>query len=237
MTNNKTYVHAVILAAGNSTRMGENKMFMSVAGKPVVLRSITEFVNHPLVDKITVVTRREDVFTLEKLIAEISTDKKIKIVFGGSRRIDSVAEGIKTVKEKDAIVCIHDGARPLVTEKIITDAILGAETHGGAIPAVKVKDTVKIVSHDGFVAKTPDRSTLYSAQTPQCFRFSEFKSAMEKAIDSGEAFTDDASVFAYNGGKVFITEGSYENLKITTYDDVLTAQVLLINRRKDGLTL
>ena len=76
MTNNKTYVHAVILAAGNSTRMGENKMFMSVAGKPVVLRSITEFANHSLVDKITVVTRREDVFTLEKLIAEISTSRR-----------------------------------------------------------------------------------------------------------------------------------------------------------------
>lgn len=237
MTDSKKTVHAIILAAGNSTRMGENKMFMSVVGKPVVLRSIMEFVNHPFVDRITVVTRREDLYNLEQIIAEIETNKKIKTVFGGKQRIDSVNEGLKTVTEKNCIVCIHDGARPLVTEEIITKAILASEAHGGAIPAVKVKDTVKIVSEDGFVTKTPDRSTLYSAQTPQCFRSDEFKVAMEKAIASGERFTDDASVFSFSGGRVAVTEGSYENLKITTYDDVLTAQVLLINRRKEGLSL
>ena len=233
MTDNKNCVHAVILAAGNSTRMGENKMFMSLDGKTVLVRTVMAFDSHPLVDTVTVVTRAEDALLVEKMLGTIEKKKAFKIVHGGKERIDSVAAGIEGIEEENAIIAIHDGARPLVTEEIITKAILAAEAHGGAIPAVRVKDTLKIVSEQGFVTKTPDRSTLYSAQTPQCFMADRFKTAMKKALDSGEVFTDDASVFSFNGGKVFITEGSYENLKITTYDDILAAQVFLINRKKE----
>lgn len=237
MINGNTQVHAVIVAAGSSTRMGENKMLISVAGKPVLFRTVTAFADHPMVDMITVVTRAEDAFSVEKMLSPISQRKTVNIVYGGKQRIDSVAAGIESIEAKNTIVAIHDGARPLVTEEIITGAIMAAYEHGGAIPAVKVKDTIKIVSEDGFIVKSPDRSFLYSAQTPQCFKIDEFKSALKKAMESGETFTDDAAVFSFAGNKVAITEGSYENIKITTYDDVLSAQVLLVNRRKDGLTL
>lgn len=237
MINEKTYVHAVIVAAGNSTRMGENKMFISVAGKPVLLRTVMAFDAHPMVDFITVVTRAEDAFSVGKMLESAGVNKQVSIVHGGQHRIDSVAAGVEAVHKKDTVIAIHDGARPLVTEEIITKSITAALEHGGAIPAVKVKDTIKIVSEDGFIVKSPDRSFLYSAQTPQCFKIDEFKSALKKAMESGETFTDDAAVFSFAGNKVAITEGSYENIKITTYDDVLSAQVLLVNRRKDGLTL
>ncbi len=228
-------VHAVIVAAGSSSRMGgrESKIFVRLGGKNVIFRSVEAFAKHPYITDITVVVRAGEEERVKEELRPLSELKPLTLVTGGEERTDSVAAGVDSIAEDDGIVAIHDGARPLVSERIISEAAEAAHIYGGAVPAVPVKDTVRIAGEDGFALPSPPRETLRAVQTPQCFALCEFREALKAARErrqAGERFTDDAGVFELAGKRIRLTEGSYDNLKITTPEDVAAAEGILERR-------
>lgn len=215
---------AVILGAGSGTRMKseKNKMLLDICGKTVIERSVENFLNLSDVDEIIVTVREQDVDEFSKLL----TDERISFVIGGSTRQQSVKNAIETIDDAELVI-IHDGARPLVLEEDIDNTIKAAYEFGSAALAVPVKDTVKVVDKNGFVISTPDRSTLFAVQTPQIFKFDLYKSALEKATADGREFTDDCQLLEYAKQKVKLVVGSYENIKITTPEDIAVAEGIL----------
>lgn len=218
---------AVILGAGSGTRMKseKNKMLLDICGKTVIERSVENFLNLSDVDEIIVTVREQDVDEFSKLL----TDERISFVIGGSTRQQSVKNAIETIDDAELVI-IHDGARPLVLEEDIDSTIKAAYEFGSAALAVPVKDTVKVVDKNGFVISTPDRSTLFAVQTPQIFKFDLYKSALEKATADGREFTDDCQLLEYVEQKVKMVVGSYENIKITTPEDIAVAEGILSKR-------
>lgn len=218
---------AVILGAGSGTRMKseKNKMLLDICGKTVIERSVENFLNLSDVDEIIVTVREQDVDEFSKLL----TDERISFVIGGSTRQQSVKNAIETIDDAELVI-IHDGARPLVLEEDIDNTIKAAYEFGSAALAVPVKDTVKVVDKNGFVISTPDRSTLFAVQTPQIFKFDLYKSALEKATADGREFTDDCQLLEYAEQKVKLVVGSYENIKITTPEDIAVAEGILSKR-------
>lgn len=218
---------AVILGAGSGTRMKseKNKMLLDICGKTVIERSVENFLNLSDVDEIIVTVREQDVDEFSKLL----TDERISFVIGGSTRQQSVKNAIETIDDAELVI-IHDGARPLVLEEDIDNTIKAAYEFGSAALAVPVKDTVKVVDKNGFVISTPDRSTLFAVQTPQIFKFDLYKSALEKATADGREFTDDCQLLEYVEQKVKLVVGSYENIKITTPEDIAVAEGILSKR-------
>lgn len=218
---------AVILGAGSGTRMKseKNKMLLDICGKTVIERSVENFLNLSDVDEIIVTVREQDVDEFSKLL----TDERISFVIGGSTRQQSVKNAIETIDDAELVI-IHDGARPLVLEEDIDSTIKAAYEFGSAALAVPVKDTVKVVDKNGFVISTPDRSTLFAVQTPQIFKFDLYKSALEKATADGREFTDDCQLLEYAEQKVKMVVGSYENIKITTPEDIAVAEGILSKR-------
>lgn len=218
---------AVILGAGSGTRMKseKNKMLLDICGKTVIERSVETFLNLSDVDEIIVTVREQDVDEFSKLL----TDERISFVIGGSTRQQSVKNAIETIDDAELVI-IHDGARPLVLEDDVDNTIKAAYEFGSAALAVPVKDTVKVVDKNGFVISTPDRSTLFAVQTPQIFKFDLYKSALEKATADGREFTDDCQLLEYAEQKVKMVVGSYENIKITTPEDIAVAEGILSKR-------
>lgn len=218
---------AVILGAGSGTRMKseKNKMLLDICGKTVIERSVETFLNLSDVDEIIVTVREQDVDELSKIL----TDESISFVIGGSTRQQSVKNAIETIDDAELVI-IHDGARPLVLEDDVDNTIKAAYEFGSAALAVPVKDTVKVVDKNGFVISTPDRSTLFAVQTPQIFKFELYKSALEKATADGKEFTDDCQLLEYAEQKVKMVVGSYENIKITTPEDIAVAEGILSKR-------
>lgn len=218
---------AVILGAGSGTRMKseKNKMLLDICGKTVIERSVENFLNLSDVDEIIVTVRERDVDEFSKLL----TDERISFVIGGSTRQQSVKNAIETIDDAELVI-IHDGARPLVLEEDIDSTIKATYEFGSAALAVPVKDTVKVVDKNGFVISTPDRSTLFAVQTPQIFKFDLYKSALEKATADGREFTDDCQLLEYAKQKVKLVVGSYENIKITTPEDIAVAEGILSKR-------
>lgn len=223
---------AVIVAAGSATRMkGTDKIMAQLQGEPVLLHTLRPFEACEEIRQIVIVTREELLEPISKLCVQNRLKKVSKVVLGGAARADSVQCGLDWVDKKCDYVAIHDGARPLVTEKIIHDAIRKAVKFGAAAPAVPLKDTVK-VAHGGFVESTPDRSSLYAVQTPQVFERNIYRAALEKAISTKQTVTDDCSAAEAFGVRVCLTQGSDENIKITTPTDLVLAEALLSGRRK-----
>ena len=218
---------AVILGAGSGTRMKseKNKMLLDICGKTVIERSVETFLNLSDIDEIIVTVREQDVDELSKIL----TDERISFVIGGSTRQQSVKNAIETIDDAELVI-IHDGARPLVLEDDVDNTIKAAYEFGSAALAVPVKDTVKVVDKNGFVISTPDRSTLFAVQTPQIFKFDLYKSALEKATADGKEFTDDCQLLEYVEQKVKMVVGSYENIKITTPEDIAVAEGILSKR-------
>lgn len=220
---------AIILGAGSATRMnGINKQLLTLKGIPVIIRSALNFENCPEVSEIIIVTKKEDISVIESLSRTYGITKLKKVCEGGKNRAESAEKGFTFAGETD-VVAVHDGARPFASSELISRVIKDAYENGGAISAVPVKDTIKIVK-DGFIGATPDRSTLYSAQTPQAFRY-EIYCEMVKSV--GEV-TDDAQLAERLGVKVKITEGLYKNIKITTPDDILQGEMILTEDEKNA---
>lgn len=232
ISNRTTNCAAIIVAAGNASRMkGTDKIMTELCGETLLLHTLRPFEACDEIKQIVIVTREDLLEPISTLCIRNHIDKVTKVVLGGDTRAQSVQCGLDWVNKNCSYVAIHDGARPLVTEKIIRNAIQKAAKYGAAAPAVAVKDTVK-VAHGGFVESTPDRSALYAVQTPQVFDLSVYRGALKKAIDEKQNITDDCSAAEAFGLRVCLTEGSDENIKITTPTDLLIAEALLKGRKQ-----
>lgn len=218
------YNIAVILGAGNGTRMGidKSKLLLDLCGKTVIERSVEAFLNLAVVDEIIVVCRECDVEEFSRLLP----DEEVSFVIGGATRQESVKNAVETIDCCDYII-IHDGARPLVSQNIILKTLDEAQISQAAATGVYVKDTIKVIDKDLNIVETPERSSLISIQTPQIFDFSVYKKALEKATEEKADFTDDCRLVENLGLQVKTVIGEYENLKITTKSDVVLAQALL----------
>ena len=217
---------AVVVAAGSSTRMGTDKLMLTLGGIPVIVRTLKAVEAAPSVDEIILVTREDMMVPLSQLCQEFALTKVTKVIRGGKTRTESVRLGTLEASGDAQVIAIHDGARPLVTTEVIESVIAQALESGAAAPAVPVKDTIK-VARKGVVESTPDRASLFAVQTPQVFEASLIRAALQKALDDGAEMTDDCSAVERLGMKVVLTEGDVRNLKLTTPEDILTAEALL----------
>ncbi len=216
-------VGAVIVAAGKSQRMtGVDKVFALLNGKPVLVRVIDVFQRCSSIDQIVVVLSEQNLEPGKQLVAEQGWSKVTDVCVGGERRQDSVVAGLNRLSHCNWAI-IHDGARPLVTEDLIERGLEAAIETGTAVAAVPVTDTIKVAGDDLFVQGTPPRQHLWAVQTPQVFRFDIIAEAYHQA--KGEV-TDDATPVEQLGYRVKLYMGSYDNIKVTTPDDLAMAQVL-----------
>lgn len=222
-------VGAVIAAAGESRRMGgRDKVFAPLGGKPILARVIDTFQKCRLVNQIIVVVNARNIEKCRKLVAEERWNKVSDVCAGGKLRQDSVAAGLKKLDDCRWVV-IHDGARPLVTKDLIEGGLKAAQETGAAVAAIPVTDTIKIANDDMLVHQTPSRQNLWAVQTPQVFSHDIIARAYEQAKDE---VTDDASLVEGLGYKVKLYMGSYDNIKITSPQDLALAEVLLKKHEK-----
>ena len=219
----------VIVSAGRGSRMKAdiNKQFLKLQNKEVIAHTIDKFYNNENIGEIIVVVREDEAEFFKINIIEKYGYKNIKIAFGGSERQDSVYNGLKMVDENCKIVLIHDGARPFVNNETIDSAIESAKENKCVIVGVPVKDTIKVIDENNNVCDTPDRSTFWSIQTPQVFDYSLIMKAHEKAREDNYYGTDDSMLMEYFGQKVKVVEGSYNNIKITTTEDLKIGEEIL----------
>lgn len=225
-------VSAVIAAGGRGTRMGAgfNKVFMKLCGDEILLHTIRAFNESPFVDEIIVVTGAEDIERVKELAKAHNIMKLTEVTEGGETRRASVYNGIRA--SHGDIIAVHDGARCLISQKEIADAVEDCRSFGAAAVGVPCKDTLKSADDNGFIAGTIDRSRTYLIQTPQIFRRDLITAAHEKAADEGFEPTDDCMLIERYGGRIKITEGSYDNIKLTTPEDIAVAERIL-QRRAD----
>jgi len=220
---NQQKVGAVIVAAGSSRRMGGvDKVFALLGGKPVLARVVDAFQRCNHVAQIVVVLSEQNIERGKQLVTGEGWSKVSDVCAGGRRRQDSVAAGLKRLSNCDWVV-IHDGSRPLVTVDLIDRGLEAAKKTGAAVAAVPVTDTIKLVGDDRIVRQTPPRQNLWAVQTPQVFGIKIITEAY--SWENGDV-TDDASLVEQLGYRVKIYMGSYDNIKITTPDDLALAEVL-----------
>lgn len=223
---------AVIVAAGSSRRMGADKLFLPMAGIPVIVRTLLQFQACDSIDEIVIVTRADKLSEVADYCKRYGITKATKILQGGKERAESSAAGVFEADRHSAYIAISDGARPLVTPALITATVEAAKKYGAAAPAVPVKDTIK-TAENGVVVDTPDRSKLFAIQTPQVFEAEIIKGALTKAIRDKLPVTDDCSAVEAMGYPVHLVEGSYRNIKITTQEDLIVSQAYLAEMRGD----
>lgn len=216
---------AVIVAAGNASRMGGiDKVMAPLGGEPMIVRTVRAFQNCDAIASIVIVTREDLIRPISCLCRDMS--KVTAVVCGGSSRQESVHLGLNALPKGTKLAAVHDGARPLVSWQVIDRAVRAANTYGGAAPAIAVKDTIKVVK-GGLVESTPDRSSLQAVQTPQVFDFDLLRGALKKAEEDKAQVTDDCSAVERLGMKIKIVEGDERNLKVTTPLDLKIAELLL----------
>lgn len=225
-------VSALIPAAGKGKRMGGdiNKQFILLKDKTVLCHTLEVFDQHPAVSEIIVVSAEEELGLLQQeLIQKGNFRKPIKLVAGGKERQDSVYNGLQAVEESGLII-IHDGARPFLTLELLNRVIIEAKKHDAVIVGMPVKDTIKVVDASNHITETPDRSKLWLVQTPQAFNYDLLRKAHQKAKSEGYYGTDDAMLIERLGTRVKMIEGSYENIKITTPEDLIIGEAILRRR-------
>ncbi len=222
----KGFVSAIIVAAGSSRRMGGiNKLLLEIKGKPVLCSSVEAFDKNKDIDEIIVAAREQDIELYSTLLAPY---KKVKcIVAGGETRQKSVAAAVAQCSENSAMLAIHDGARPLVTQDIISRTVSAAFEYGAAACGVRVKDTIKVTDENGVITDTPDRASLWAVHTPQCFEKAMYEKCVASLGEGAKDMTDDCRLVEICGGKVKMVEGSYSNIKITTAEDIPMAESLV----------
>ena len=226
---------AIILAAGRGTRMKSemNKQYLVLKGKPIIVHTLRVFQDSPFIDEIIlVVNKNEREICQTKILDKYQYSKITKVIHGGDERQKSVLNGLMEIEENTEIVLIHDGARPLVTQDMIQRCVEGAKIFGAVSVGVPIKETIKIMTKDKFVSYTPIREDVWITQTPQAFKIDIIKNAHELAIEREIFGTDDAMLVEHMGHKVKMVEGDYENLKITTPEDLITAEAILNYKRK-----
>lgn len=234
---------AIVLSAGQGKRMGGRiqKQYLELMGKPVIYHTLMAFQNSPLIDSIILVTGQDEMsWCRDELVHKYNLSKVDTITTGGAERYCSVWNGLQVIEEdmtkadREGIVFIHDGVRPFVDDGILLRTMEAVEAYGACVAAMPVKDTIKIADESGFVDSTPPRSRLWGIQTPQVFDFRLAYEAYQAAVESGRTdMTDDAMIVeSFTDVRVKLVEGSYENIKITTPEDMEIAEVFL--RRKSA---
>ena len=230
-------VGAIILAGGKGSRMHSEiqKQYMEVLGKPLIRYSLEAFQDSAVQEIVLVTGAGEEEYAAGKLVEAGGFSKVIAVVAGGRERYHSVYEGLKALKDCDYVL-VHDGARPLVTGAVIARAIAGARQYAACVVGMPVKDTIKVSGADGYAVATPDRTQLWQVQTPQAFSYSLLRGAYDWLMEDEsrqQGITDDAMVVELSTGKkIRLMEGSYENLKVTTPEDLVMAEALLQWRLK-----
>lgn len=225
----------VIFAGGVGKRMNSRvkpKQFINVYGKPIIIHTLELFDNHEEIDAIAVACLEDWIPYLEELLEKFNIRKVKKIVPGGASGQESIYNGLKAAEEiaggEKSIVLIHDGVRPLIHAKTISDNIASVKEHGSAITSVTVKETVLVVSKDNSIDSVPKREDTRLARAPQSFYLDEIIGAHRKAIAENRFdFIDSCSMMQYYGKKLYLIEGPQENIKITTPDDFYTMRALL----------
>lgn len=226
---------AVVVAAGSARRMeGIDKVLTPLGEMPVLVHTLYAFQDCPVVGEVIVVTREDLLVEVSRLCKDFALDKVRKVIVGGKERIHSVQAGLREADPEAELIAIHDGARPLVTQQVIEEAVAAAAQSGAAAPAVPVIDTIKRWE-DGLSVETIDRSCLRAVQTPQVFEAGLIRAATQKALEDGELLTDDCGAVERLGKKVTLTEGSRENIKITTPLDLVLGEAILQARGEGRL--
>lgn len=227
---------AIIPAGGSGKRMQGrlSKQYLSVGGKPILVHTLSVFQRSPDIDEIVLVVLEEDIQRVRQMIVKPRGISKVRhVLAGGEQRQDSVRNGLAAIGDDAEIVLIHDAVRPFVSEDLIHQAVREAEKHGAVTVGMPVKDTIKRVDQNGGVLETLDRQVLWMTQTPQAFKRSIIQEAYRKADEDQFYGTDDASLVERMGFRVKMIAASYENIKITTPEDLLMAE-FLIKKHKNG---
>lgn len=230
----ENFVTAVLVCAGNSTRMGLDisKQFIPILGKPAIEYTLNAFTRSTLTDEIVIVCRENDAEQIKKIVADGNFTKVKKIVNGGSTRSESVLNGVNACSEKTTHIAVHDGARILIKPDDIDKVIRCGILNKSAALGVPVTDTIKTVDEKGFITSTPRRSELVAIQTPQVFEKKFYLKACENVSQHGEEITDDCMIVEKYGGRVLVVTGSIDNIKLTVRRDIDYAEMII---KKDGL--
>lgn len=221
---------AIILAGGTGKRMGAstNKQFLILDNKPIIVHTLQVFEDCRSVDGVYLVANQKDLPMIqEEILEQYKFNKIMKIVVGGRLRQDSVKNGLEAIEGPCDIVVIHDGARPFITPSFIEKGVFLMEMFDAIIPAMPVKDTIKLISKEGFVAKTLERDSLWYVQTPQTFKFDLIARAYREGMAKKVYGYDDATFLECFGKKIKVIEGSPYNIKITTPEDLVIARGIL----------
>lgn len=227
MYKNKS-VNAIITAAGSGTRMGTRitKQFLKVGKMTILERTIRKILKSKYIDNIVLVIKKDEEKDICELINVINSNKTITLIYGGESREESTFNGIKAIDKNTDIVLMHDGARPFIKTELIDQMIEETDKHRAIICAVPAKDTIKIITNDMKVRSTPERSRLYMVQTPQIFDYTLILKAYESVNYNSSKITDDASLIEAIGEEVHVHPGDYNNIKITTDEDLKLANIL-----------
>lgn len=221
---------AVIVAAGSSQRMGSDKLLHNLGIMPVLARTLLVFQDCELVDEIVVVTRMEKLEEVAELCKKYRIEKASKVTCGGATRMESALAGVSEVKKKAKLIAIHDGARPLVSVKLIENTVRAAAKYKAAVPAIKSVDTLKLAEDGVTVTGSLDRELVLRVQTPQVFDADLIKGALTFAAEKKLPLTDDCSAVELMGVKARIVPGEEDNIKLTTPRDMLFAAAILKDR-------
>lgn len=218
-------VSAIILAGGRGKRMESevSKQYIEIKGKPILYYTLKKFIDCKCIDNITLVLPKDEIEYCKNEILEKYSLNIDKIISGGNERQDSVYNALESIVKTD-IVLIHDGARPFVSDRIIEQGIEFAKTYGAAAPGVTPKDTIKIKNEECFSIETPNRDKLVAIQTPQVFKFNTILECHRKIKNDKIVVTDDTMVAELYGNKVYLYEGDYTNIKVTTPEDLILAE-------------
>ena len=228
-------VSAIILAAGSGERFGEEKQFKLLSGRPLFFHTLKLFLQSDYIDEIIVAVPSANVDSTHRDVLSMSAGKPVKVVAGGTRRQDSVKNGIDVSDSDSTLVCIHDAARPFVTEDLIQRSISACEFADGAVVGVPSKDTVKF-SENGLVKETLDREKIWLAQTPQCFHKNKLLQALYYAETENLTGTDESALMEAMGFSIKLVDGDSNNFKITTKDDWIRAEIVAV-RQAQGTVL
>ncbi len=233
---NAPYISCIIAAGGSGSRMGAdvNKIFLELDEMPILAHTLLAFENHPAVTEIIIAARECDMLGCKDISEEFQISKLSAITKGGATRQESIMNAMAEISPQSEIVLIHDAARPLVSPDAIREVIDNTKRFGGAAVGAPCKNTIKETDADGFITRTVDREYLYEIQTPQGFTASHVKQMYQSAAEKGIIGTDDCYLAEQAGIAVKMVPGSSDNIKITTYDDLLLAEQIL-NMRKGAL--
>jgi len=228
-------VSAIIPAAGSGERFGEVKQFKLFSGRPLIFHTLKLFLQSDYIDEIIVAVPSANVDSTHRDVLSMSAGKPVKVVAGGTRRQDSVKNGIDVSDSHSTLVCIHDAARPFVTEDLIQRSISACEFADGAVVGIPSKDTVKF-SENGLIKETLDREKIWLAQTPQCFHKNKLLQALYNAEKENLIGTDESALMEAMGFSIKLVDGESNNFKITTKDDWIRAE-LVASRQAQGSVL